>query len=113
MRNHRLGRSAGGRLRSRNVEAIFEHIEIERAQVHHTEVIHSVIDLMKGKVLIPVGDIRCHAPGLLKHVLIKPLQLVKWHRIILRIEIMHVPKDVAEGISDFAVAFGHSLHQLL
>ena len=47
-----LRAAAAVRLRRRNIEPVFEHIEIERAQVDDAEMIQTMIDFVEGKFVV-------------------------------------------------------------
>src|SRR5208282_5209583 len=52
-----LSAATAVRLRRRNVEAILEHIEVKRAQIHDAEMVHPVIDLVESKLVVTVTHI--------------------------------------------------------
>src|SRR5882672_2955514 len=106
-----LRRAAGLRLGRGNVEPVFEHVEVECAQVHDAEMIYPVIDLMESKLVVPLSDVVSERARLTQHVLIERFHLVERHRISLRIEIIKITQDVAERVPDLLVVFSDALHQ--
>ena len=54
--NHRLGRAPGHAGGRRCIEAVFEYVEVKRAQIHHAIVVQGVIDAVELESLVSLED---------------------------------------------------------
>src|SRR5271155_3797238 len=88
--------SPGSRLGRGDVQAVFEHVEIEGAEFSYAEIIHAVMDAMEGKLVVPAPHIRDQGSGQAQHVLVDLFQLSEWDCVGLGIKVVQVAEDVAE-----------------
>ncbi len=100
-------------MRGVSIEAILQHVEIERAQLHNAEIIYAMVDLVKCKLVVPADDVRRHGDRLAQHILIEDVHLVEWDCVVPRIKIVQVAQNVAkQAVANLAIALSHPLHQL-
>src|SRR5207253_8717714 len=95
-----LRAAAGLRLRGKDIEPIFEHIEIKCAQVHDAEMIHPVVDLVEGKIVVRGAYVFGENRGLAQHVPIETFHLIERDHIVSGVEVAEIAQDVAEGIAN-------------
>ena len=67
---------------------------------------------MKFEAVIPLPRIFNNLRCLQKHVVIQFLDLLQRYSIFLRVKVVQITDDVAEGVADLAVILCHALHQL-
>ena len=78
-----LRRPPPARIGSGGVQTVLENVEVERAQVHHAEIVNAMVDLVKSEFVVPANHIRRHGRSLTQHVLIDALHLIEWNGVAL------------------------------
>ena len=109
----RLRRAARWRPSPKGVEAVFENIEIERAQIHDAEIVDPLVDLVEGELVIPAANVGRKGTSLTQHVVVERFHVVERNRVSLGIETVKISQDVAKRIAYLAVIFCGGLHQPL
>src|SRR6202142_895968 len=74
--NRGLRRAPPNTFGRKSVEAIFQYIEIERAQIHGTEIVDRMIGSMKFKIVVPFTALPYEHAGAVKHPRIELPQFV-------------------------------------
>ncbi len=104
--------AARGRCRREGVHAVFEDVEIERAQVDDGEFVDRLIDAMEFEGFVPGEDFLGEFAGAGEHVLIER-QKVRFGDAIARgIEAVEIAEEEAEGVAQLAIELGAALHQV-
>jgi len=85
---HSLGRTPAGGIGSERVEPVFQDVEIKRAQLHGAKLNRSLIDLVKGKFLVPLPHIADEIGGQQQHVLVERRHLLRRRGVLPRIEVI-------------------------
>src|ERR1019366_1922559 len=98
---------------SRRVQPVLEDVEVNRAQVNDAKIFQSVVEPVEDKIVVVLTHILGDFGGAQQDVLIEWMHLGKTDCVLRRNEILQVAEDVAERITNFAIAFRNTLHQLV
>ena len=98
--------------RREGVHAVFEDVEIERAQVDDGELVDGLVDAVKFEGLVPAEDFLGEFAGAGEHVLIEWQKFGFGHSIARGIESVEIAEQEAEGVAQLAIELGAALHQV-
>src|SRR2546425_8073234 len=101
-----LGGAASFAARRLGVEAIFQDVEVECAEVHDAKIVDGVIDAVEFIGLVPLAALLDEFGGALEHPAIELFHFGSGKRVARRIEITYVDEREAESVADFAIGFG-------
>ena len=91
------------RLSGCGVQPVFQHVEIERTEIHRGEIVERPVDLVEREFVIPGAAVGHQRFGADQDPLVEFQHFVHGHRIRRRIEAGKVAQEVAEGIAQLAV----------
>ena len=72
--------------------------------------IHPVIDPVEREFIVGFAYVFREGAGLTQHVLVERLHRAERNGVFGRIEIVQVPQNVAEGVTDLLVVLSGTLH---
>ena len=72
-----------------------------------------MVEPVEDEIVVVLAHILRHLGGAQQNVLVKRMHLGEADRVLRGSEILQVAQDVAEGVANFAIAFGNPLHQLV
>ena len=101
----RLRTTPGLRFRGRRIQAIFQNVEVDRAQVNGGKVINGTVDLVEGVLVRPEAAARNQVFGAHQNPLVNLLQFLTGNRIRRRVEVVDIAQHIAERVADLAVRF--------
>src|SRR5437879_7636417 len=99
----RLRRAAALAARSKCVEAIFQDVEVKRAQVHHAEIVQRMEHAVELKGVVPAAALLDQFGRALEHPAIKLVKLFMRQRVAREIKVGQVAEREAERVANLAV----------
>src|SRR5712692_10114086 len=88
----RLGGAPRSSSARKRVEAILQHIEIERAELYNGEIVQGVEDAVELEILVPFAAITHQLRGAREHPAVELFHLVVGNGVARRVEIGEVPQ---------------------
>ncbi len=110
---HGLRGTTSQRVGRAGIETVFEHIQVERAQIHGAEVVDLVIGAVECIGAIRLGDRAHHFLQPMQHPAVDLRHLGVGHGVCHRIEAIAVGQAVAQGVAQAAVDIGDALQDLI
>jgi hypothetical protein len=101
------------RILMKSVQAVFQNVQIDRAQVHRTEVVQRVEDGVKLVGLVGVPDFRNQFAKPQQRPPVQLGQLLIRYAVLRRIEIVEVTQQEPAGVADLAIGLDQVVQNLL
>lgn len=108
-----LRRTARGAAGSRRVQAVFQDVQVERAEVFRAERLQAGDGGMEIVAFVVALDFGLHLRGHRQRVAVDFEQLAIRHGLADRVEVGHVGQQEAQRVADAAIAFDHALEDLV
>ena len=99
--------------RRERVEAVLEHVEIKRAQIHYAEIVQRVEDAMKFEAVITLAALADQFGRAREHPAIDFPEVRIGQGVALRIEVGQIAGHEAERVADLAIGLGELRHDVV
>ena len=111
---HGLRGAAGGVVGREGVQAVFEDVEVERAEVGDGELVDGVVDAVELEVVVGGEDLGVELGGAGEDVLVErqSSDLRRTRSRCRGVEVVQVAEQEAEGVAQLAVVVADALHEV-
>ncbi len=95
------------------VQAVFDHVEVERAEVDDDELVQRLVGAMKFESSYSAADLRRRARAVRARMYwSRGWSSAEAERVFGGVEVVEVGEQKAEGIAQLAVVFADALHEI-